>query len=309
VSARELLTPKQVASAIGVSESSLKRWCDRGVLSTVRTAGGHRRIPLHTVLKYLHESGQPLVAPEVLGLPRVSGPSDKTLQQACDELVVQLLDGRSELCRRLIFELYLGGHHLATICDEVIQPAFVEIGRRWECGTVQVYQERVACEMTQRVLTELQLAWSRRDPQMPLAIGGTAPGDESRLPMTMCELILSHCGWRATSLGTNLPFASLESALVTHKPKLLWLGCSHACHLETFIPSYRRLIHRAQDLGVAVVIGGRAFDAGLRQQLSYTAFCENMRQFQEFAESWIAAEEHGKDGASGVTTDAHRLAL
>jgi predicted site-specific integrase-resolvase len=32
--ARGLLTPKQVARAIGVSESSLKRWCDKGVLPT-----------------------------------------------------------------------------------------------------------------------------------------------------------------------------------------------------------------------------------------------------------------------------------
>ena len=36
----ELVSPKQVAHAMGVSESSLKRWCDQGLIPTVRTAAG-----------------------------------------------------------------------------------------------------------------------------------------------------------------------------------------------------------------------------------------------------------------------------
>jgi MerR family transcriptional regulator, light-induced transcriptional regulator len=68
----EHLTPKQVARAIGVSEASLKRWCDKGLIHSVRTAGGHRRLPLADVMSFLRKSGHPLVSPEVLGLPAVS---------------------------------------------------------------------------------------------------------------------------------------------------------------------------------------------------------------------------------------------
>jgi excisionase family DNA binding protein len=64
---KELITPKQVARAIGVSESSLKRWCDRGLIPTVRTAGGHRRLPISGVLSYLRETGHEMVRPELLG--------------------------------------------------------------------------------------------------------------------------------------------------------------------------------------------------------------------------------------------------
>ena len=35
----EDLSPKQVALALGVSEASLKRWCDKGFLDSTRTAG------------------------------------------------------------------------------------------------------------------------------------------------------------------------------------------------------------------------------------------------------------------------------
>ncbi len=48
---KQLLTPKQVARAIQVSESSIKRWCDRGTIPAEYTAGGHRRIPLAELVR------------------------------------------------------------------------------------------------------------------------------------------------------------------------------------------------------------------------------------------------------------------
>ena len=37
------LTSAEVANLLGVSEASVKRWSDSGVLSKEKTAGGHRR--------------------------------------------------------------------------------------------------------------------------------------------------------------------------------------------------------------------------------------------------------------------------
>ncbi len=84
------LTPRQVARAMGVSEASLKRWCDRDLIPSVRTAGGHRRLELGGVLQYLRESGRPLPAPEVLGLPSAVGKGSQVMAKA-----VRRGDGRS----------------------------------------------------------------------------------------------------------------------------------------------------------------------------------------------------------------------
>ena len=46
------LTTRQVAEALSVSESSVKRWCDQGAIPTIRTVGGHRRIPLDGLLRF-----------------------------------------------------------------------------------------------------------------------------------------------------------------------------------------------------------------------------------------------------------------
>ena len=65
---KELLSPKQVAQALGVSESSLKRWCDQGLIATIRTGGGHRRLALPDVLRFIRDGEHRLVSPEALGL-------------------------------------------------------------------------------------------------------------------------------------------------------------------------------------------------------------------------------------------------
>ena len=67
------VSPKQLARAIQVSESSIKRWCDQGAISTVRTAGGHRRIDMTDVMRFLRDHRYAIVRPEVLGLPAPDG--------------------------------------------------------------------------------------------------------------------------------------------------------------------------------------------------------------------------------------------
>jgi excisionase family DNA binding protein len=286
VSSRELLTPKQVADAIGVSESSLKRWCDQGVLPAVRTAGGHRRLPLSGVLRYLQTNGQPLVKPEVLGLPRLSGQTNRTLTNAAEELFTALTRADEELVRRIVLDLYLHGHRFAAICDDVIRPAFQRIGSEWECGRVEVYQERTACELMQRALVELRRDWSRISPEDPLALGGTIAGDNYRIPTSLAELVLLEGGWRTELLGTNLPIETLVAALKHRQPKLVWLSISHVADPAAFLAEFPRLAEAARELGTPVVVGGQALTPELRSSLRFTACCENMSQLDAFAEPW-----------------------
>jgi MerR family transcriptional regulator, light-induced transcriptional regulator len=289
VTPRELLTPKQVAQAIGVSESSLKRWCDRGALPTVRTVGGHRRLPLNGVLKFLQETGQTLVQPELLGLPPRCGQTPRSLSRAADELLGALLEPNDELARRILFDLYLAGHRLAAIFDHVVQPTFQNIGACWERGDVDVFEERSACEITQRILHELRLAWNLVDPLQPVALGGTLAGDEYRIPTSMVELVLLECHWRAFSLGTNLPAESFSAAILKHRPALVWLSISTIPDPERFLHDYALVAQAAHNAGVPLVIGGRALDESLRRQIRFTTFCENLQQLESFAETRLAA--------------------
>lgn len=68
---KAMLSPKDLAEAIGVSESSLRRWADEGRVAVTKTVGGHRRIALGEAVRFIRQSGASLVRPDLLGLPGV----------------------------------------------------------------------------------------------------------------------------------------------------------------------------------------------------------------------------------------------
>jgi len=52
-SSAALLTPREAATAIGVSYAAIKQWILSGKLATVKTPGGHHRIPRAALRRYL----------------------------------------------------------------------------------------------------------------------------------------------------------------------------------------------------------------------------------------------------------------
>jgi methanogenic corrinoid protein MtbC1 len=280
----DLVSPKQVARAIGVSESSLKRWCDQGLIKTTRTAGGHRKMAIAEVLRYLRERGQSLAEPELLGLPAVSPRAIAGLLNGRPRFVEALLAGEESVARQIVFDLYLAKHSQSVILDEVFAAAFREIGDRWACHDVDVYQERRGCEIALNILSDL-----RRVQHVPekrwLAIGGTIEGDQYSLPSAMAELVLRDCGFYATSLGTSIPFASLIKAVESTQPKLFWMSVSYIREGLDFVAEFSELSRACTAVGVALVVGGRALTEDLRQRMTYAAFCDTMQHLEGFAQT------------------------
>lgn len=296
----DLVSPKQVARAIGVSESSLKRWCDQGLIETVRTAGGHRKMPIAEVLRFVREHDHKLASPEVLGLPPVSDHAGLGLTRGKPRLVDALLAGDELLARQIVLDLYLAKHSLSVICDQVIAAAFREIGDRWACHTADVYQERRGCEIVLHILFDL-----RRVQQAPagkwLATGGTIEGDLYSLPSAMAELVLRQSGYRATSLGTSIPFASLVKAVQETQPKVFWLSVSHIREGLDFVASFAALSQACTAVGTALVVGGRALTEDLRQQMNYSAYCDTMQHLEGFATSLHRSFVRGSKTRSSTT--------
>ena len=280
---KHLVTPKQVAQAIGVSESSLKRWCDRGILTTVRTAGGHRRLALEDVVQFLRHSGHPLVNPELLGLPSNGGRGELSVTRAREQVREALLAGEEDRCRRIVFDLYLSGQAACDVCDRVLAAAFHDIGDGWQCGDVTVYRERRGCEIALKCLHDLREAQPSPTATAPLAIGGTLEHDPYSLATTMIEIALREAGWNATSLGTLLPAAALAEAVRENRPRLLWLSISSIESVPQFLEEYAGLHATATELGTAVAVGGRALSEEIRQQMVYSAYCDTLRHLVTFA--------------------------
>lgn len=289
----ELLTPKQVARAIGVSDASLKRWCDRGVLPSYRTAGGHRRIPLDGVIAWLRSSGRPLVRPELLGLPPTTGSGQTVTNRATRQIIDALAQGDEPQVQRLVVDLFLAQQPLRDICDIVLASAFEAIGDCWSRQEIEVYQERRAVEICQRTLHRLAGFLPPPKAYAPVAIGGTPESDPYALSTSMVELALREIGWRAESLGSNLPITTLIAAMRDIRPRLVWISASHLEDPNAFTAGYAELRIVATELGILVAIGGRALTERLRERMQCDIYCDNLNHL-------IA---HLRDAGLDLTTD------
>ncbi len=56
MTASTLLTPRQAAEKIGISYPALKHWILAGRIRTVKTPGGHHRVPLEALNEFMPES-------------------------------------------------------------------------------------------------------------------------------------------------------------------------------------------------------------------------------------------------------------
>lgn len=298
---KDLVSPKQVARAIGVSESSLKRWCDQGLLPTVRTAGGHRRLPISGVLAYLRSTQRGLIAPELLGLPATSGRSDRVIERGHERMRDALLEGDETRARQIALDLWLSGQTLACLFDQVIAAAFRDIGAKWACQEADVFQERRACEITLRVLHELRMGLPPVDPGW-IAIGGTIEGDQYLLPTTMAEIVLREQGWDARSIGASLPFTSLAEAVRVMSPRLVWISVSYIPDRLRFVEGFSTLNDAADEIGAALAVGGFALESGVRHDIRYSAYCDSMVNLADFAKTLRRSISRPAGAAGGAVS-------
>ena len=141
-----------------------------------------------------------------------------------------------------------------------------------------------------RVLNELRSLLPEPPADAPLAIGGATEGDHYSLATTMAELVLRDATWHALSLGSNLPFDTLAAAIKEHRPRMFWLSCSHIFDEHDFLSGYASLYDEF-GFSVAFVVGGRALNEQLRQQMKYAAYCDNMRHLEAFSQTLRGAAE------------------
>ena len=296
----QYFSPKEVARAIGASESSLKRWVDKGMLSASKTAGGHRRLRLDSVLEYLRKSGRGLQNPTAISLPEGVGRKQvDSVDTSKSELLSALIAGDELAARRIILDLFISGRSVARISDEVISPLFHKVGDLWECGKVQVYEERRACEICQRLVHDLRLALGDGAATGPVAIGGTLDGDPYTLATSLAELVLRENGWRATSLGNMLPFETIRKAIVDHQPDLLWLSITSIRDEDRFATEFNLLHDVAQTTRTSIVVGGRALGNSVRERIGDATHFQTFEQMERFAKSLMPSLQIDADPIAG----------
>ena len=245
-----LISPRYLADALGVSESSLKRWVDAGKITAARTEGGHRRIELGEALRFIRESGTPVAKPELLDMPEIASAGEHG-----DRLYDHLLTGDALAVRGWLFARYLEGQTIAQISDGPLRSAMHALGDLWRHDAQGVFVEHRATAVVLQAISQLRTMLPESPASAPLALGGTPSGDPYLLPSQLASLVLEEAGLRAVNLGPDTPVTAFEHAVAVQRPKLVWVSIS------TALPSARaRAITRWLETmppSVTIVIGGQ----------------------------------------------------
>jgi excisionase family DNA binding protein len=258
---KPILSPKELAQAIGVSESSLKRWADDGRIRVARTAGGHRRITINDAIRFIRESGCPVVRPEILGLPDMTAASrDLTPGDDTDRLFEYLREGQAAEARGHVMAMYLSGSSVAAIADGPIRLAMERVGQLWEHDESGIYFEHRATEICVAAVRQLHLALPT--PTVgPAAIGGAPTDDRYVLPSLLAGAVLQAEGYRTTNLGPHTPISAFAQAATQQDARLVWMSVSTADSPDILAEQLARLLAELTERGIALTLGGRVADA------------------------------------------------
>jgi excisionase family DNA binding protein len=274
------LSPAEVASALGVGVSTVKRWVDSNILPAHRTAGGHRKLLLADVLRLVRENEFPHLDLTKLSLH----PSPDNPNHLRDEMTNALAYGDEPRFRSLLLRAYDSGMSLAKLADEAIAPAMYAVGHGWEAGRLEVYEEHLGTQICVAALealrTRVEAGIDRGD--RPLAIGASPEDDPYLLAGMLVQLTMAEAGWKSVFLGPNMPLSSLALAAETEKPRLVFLSASYLADRDKFRQEYLELHRRCRAVNAGIVLGGQAIDEQLRTELPW-AFCgHSMGQLVDF---------------------------
>ncbi|MBA3765662.1 MAG: helix-turn-helix domain-containing protein, partial [Acidobacteria bacterium] len=157
------LTSKEAARLLSVSEASVKRWADSGLLPTAKTAGGHRRFRPEDVAAFkrsgVSEQNLRAIKTEFAARLRENAPEPAELdseEALVEETFCALLNGRAEELSALLVNLHLHGQTVAAIADRFVCAAMRRVGDLWHKGELSVAQEHVATRTAMSALQNLQ---------------------------------------------------------------------------------------------------------------------------------------------------------
>lgn len=284
--AERYLSPKQAAEAIGASESSLKRWCDKGLLSMTKTAGGHRRIPVAELLEFSRAHGHQLTRPELLGLPRgTAGPRD--YQEAVRALANALQHGHGGAVEQIALSLLAAGTTVIDACDRLIAPAVAAVRDARSRGELPLFCERRALALADGLVHRLsQFTAEATKGHRALCSGIRDAADSTALNLLWVGL--RALGFQVEHLGNHNAVDTVCVALAELRPSIVAVASDGSPWSERRTDRFVRLADCAARLAVPMVIVGNGIDPNARVRLRYATCIHSLSELSSFVDTVVS---------------------
>lgn len=281
------LTTKEVARLCRVSDATVKRWDDAGLLQSERTNGGHRRFRAEEVVRFQREQelglkqfhGDESVIMTVSRIPEnkkyAGSPSFHSLVSGCEESFVNILS-----------TAHLDGMPPATIFDELICPAMRQIGELWYKGEISVTQEHLATRVALNAVYKLRALLPVPQMNNELAMCCAFEGDFHELPTHLTQIALENEGWEVMNFGANTPLYCLAEEVLRHSPKIVCISATVLSDMERLSRDYKSFIEQTGKSKISLIVGGQVFeDEQIRQRFPAELYARSFSEVVEFTKA------------------------
>lgn len=300
------LTSKQAARVLGVSEASIKRWADSGLLPMEKTAGGHRRFRPEDISAMRRERVQTTPSDNGHDSEGVRGAVARSTNVATggvlstenqDALVEEtfqiLIGGRTDELRRLLVNLHLSGLSVASIADRVLSPAMRRIGDLWHRGQLSIAVEHLATRAALEGVASLRSVVGPVENQNSLALCCSTEEDFHEFPVQVAAAVLEEQGFEVVELGPSMPFFALNDVVELFQPRLICVAATtNLINLDRTVRDYAEFRKQARRVGSAIVLGGAGFQSKeIRERLAADLHAENFAQLEKFVRPIIKEVE------------------
>jgi methanogenic corrinoid protein MtbC1 len=243
-----------------VSHSSLRFLEREGLITSIRTPGGHRLYSPTDVERIrqiktwqaqrlsLDQIRQRLAELDCLPAPAV----------LTESFLSQALDGNLAAAYQTIIRADDVGLPLARLFGEVLQPALTELGRRWEHGELLVAQEKEVSELARDLIADLSLRHAHISSNARALVAACVEGERHELGLRIvCGLFRAE-GWAVHYLGADVAPRFLLEAVQLHRPAVILLSAKLALNLPAVKDAVDVLTSElAPEHQPPVVVGGR----------------------------------------------------
>jgi signal transduction histidine kinase len=201
-------------------------------------------------------------------------------------LLGSLLDGEIASAREQIRSAFTGGASHVDVYVDLLEPAMVELGRRWETQQVTVAQEHFVTAGVQQLMAELEpsaFAVPRRGRRV---VAACVEGAMHTVGLRMICDVLELAGWDTWFLGADTPHADMLAEVARRGAEVLAVSASLPEQVETV----RRLVADVRSSpelrGVRVLVGGRPFagDPALWRAVGADGWARDVREAAAVAE-------------------------
>lgn len=243
-----------------VSHSSLRFLEREGLVTPSRTPGGHR----------LYTEGDIARIVRIKEWQRARLSLDEIRQRLTEasrwndpsglvaDFVERGLAGRFLGAGRVLLEADDRGLPLINIFADVLEPALIEVGDRWEQGTLLVAQEKQFSETAREVIAALSQRHTPLKQDQPSIVAACVGGNHHELGLRMITGVLRSEGYPVHFLGADVDPVFLAEAAQLHSPRAILLSIDAPDRVQNAraaLEAIRRVM--PADRAVVVVIGGR----------------------------------------------------